>query len=137
MMSPTSVRPCMMRAARFTWTAPTSTRWSGWPARVASAADLVPIVAAGMADFYIRAEFPDSSLTAEPKGAVSDVIAVERELARLQTEIDQIEARLRLLRSSVAMSRVSLEIHRPRVLGPVGTVVAGAAWVVEKLFVIE
>ncbi|HEU4560025.1 MAG TPA: DUF4349 domain-containing protein [Longimicrobium sp.] len=69
--------------------------------------------------------------------AVADVIAVERELARVQTEIDILERRLRELRSSVALSRVALDIHRPRVLGPLGVVVSGVANLIGKLFVIQ
>lgn len=70
-------------------------------------------------------------------GAVQDVIAVERELARVQTDIDLLEGQLRALRSNVAMSRVELDIHRPRVLGPLGLIVAGVARVIGKLFVIQ
>jgi len=69
--------------------------------------------------------------------AVQDVIAVERELARVQTDIDLLEGQLRALRSNVAMSRVELDIHRPRVLGPLGLIVAGVARVIGKLFVIQ
>jgi hypothetical protein len=69
--------------------------------------------------------------------AVQDVIAVERELARVQTDIDLLEGQLRALRSNVAMSRVALDIHRPRVLGPLGIVVSGVAQLIGKLFVIQ
>jgi len=69
--------------------------------------------------------------------AMADVIAVERELARVQTEIDILERRLREMRSSVALSRVTLDIHRPRVLGPLGLVVSGVASLIGKLFVIQ
>lgn len=67
----------------------------------------------------------------------ADVIDLERELARVQTDIDQVERRLRDLRSGVAMSRVALDIHRPRVLGPLGLVFSGAGWVIGKLFVLQ
>jgi hypothetical protein len=68
---------------------------------------------------------------------VEDVIAVEKELARVQAEVDVLEARLRRLGTDVAMSRVSVEVHRERRLGPLGWLVAGFAWVIEKLFIIE
>jgi hypothetical protein len=68
---------------------------------------------------------------------VEDVIAGEKELARVQAEVDVLEARLRRLGTDVAMSRVSVEVHRERRLGPLGWLVAGFAWVIEKLFIIE
>ncbi|HEX5725213.1 MAG TPA: DUF4349 domain-containing protein [Longimicrobiaceae bacterium] len=70
-------------------------------------------------------------------GGVQDVIAVERELARVQTEIDALEARLKRLRTDVAMSQVTLDIHRKRVLGPLGLLLAGLGWLIGKLFVIQ
>jgi len=55
--------------------------------------------------------------------SVQDIIAVERELARVQSEIDSLAGRLAHLRSSVALSTVSLTIERRTVLGPLGWVV--------------
>lgn len=66
---------------------------------------------------------------------VGDIAAVERELGRVQGELDTLEARQKGLRSDVALARVTVDVRRRRVLGPLGLALAGAAWVVEKLFV--
>jgi len=62
---------------------------------------------------------------------------VERELARVQGELDALERRLEYLRGSSAMAEMSVDARRKRILGPLGWVVAGAAWVVEKAFIIR
>lgn len=69
--------------------------------------------------------------------AMADLVQVERELARVQGEIDLLEARQRALSSRVELAQIDLEAERPRVLGPLGWLVAGIATVVEKLFVIR
>jgi hypothetical protein len=71
---------------------------------------------------------------------VEDVLAVERELTRLQTEIDAGETRLTRLRSDLAMSALSLHLverRPPRILGPLGYLWVGTKWFVTKLFVIR
>ena len=70
-------------------------------------------------------------------GNVTDVVAVERELARVQGEVDALEARLKYLRGSVAMARLDLHAEPPLVLGPLGYAFKGLGWVVAKLFVIR
>ena len=69
--------------------------------------------------------------------AMADLVQVERELARVQGEIDLLEARQRALSSRVELAEIDLEAERPRVLGPLGWLVTGIATVVEKLFVIR
>ena len=68
---------------------------------------------------------------------IGDVVELERELARVQGEIDQLEARRRMLAGQVELAEISLEAERPRVLGPLGWLVTGIATVIEKLFVIR
>jgi Domain of unknown function (DUF4349) len=68
---------------------------------------------------------------------VQDIMAVERELARVQGEIDSMQARLNYLRSHVALAQVSIRVDQRRVLGPLGWAVAGAAWVLSRLFIIQ
>jgi hypothetical protein len=71
---------------------------------------------------------------------VEEVLEVERELTRLQTEIDGGEARLTRLRTGVALSALGLELERrkkPRILGPLGYLFVGTKWFVTKLFVIR
>ncbi|HWK90502.1 MAG TPA: DUF4349 domain-containing protein [Longimicrobium sp.] len=73
----------------------------------------------------------------ERAAGVGDLIEVERELTRVQGEIEGIEGRLVRLRTDTSLSQIRLEVHRRRVLGPLGQLVAGLAWLVEKLFVIR
>jgi hypothetical protein len=70
-------------------------------------------------------------------GQMSDVVALERELTRVQGEMDALEAQQRHLSSRVALAEVSLDAERPRVLGPLGWLVVGVGTVLEKLFVIR
>lgn len=68
---------------------------------------------------------------------VKDIVAVEEQLTRLQGEIDSMEGRLKSIRAQADLSSLSVEIEPVRILGPVGYVLKGAWWVVEKLFVIR
>jgi hypothetical protein len=52
-------------------------------------------------------------LLANRTGRLSDVLAVERELARVREEIERYEGRLRFLRSRVSMSSLSVTVHEP------------------------
>jgi hypothetical protein len=67
--------------------------------------------------------------------SVTDVLAVERELSRVQGELDALEAQLRVLRDRAAMSTLSVQLDQQVVLGPVSWVLQGAAKVVTKLFI--
>ena len=69
--------------------------------------------------------------------ATADLVAIERELARVQGEIDVLEAQQRMLSTRVELAEVSLDARRPRILGPLGWLVSGVATVIEKLFVIR
>ena len=50
-------------------------------------------------------------LLANRTGRLSDVLAVERELARVREEIERYEGRLRFLRTRAAMSSMSVTVH--------------------------
>jgi hypothetical protein len=56
------------------------------------------------------------NLLATRTGKLEDVLAVERELARVREEIERYEGRLRFLRTQVAMSTLSVTVAEP---GPV------------------
>lgn len=71
----------------------------------------------------------------ERAGSVQDVISVERELARVQAEIESLDARLQAMKGQVAMSELSVHLRRKPVLGPLGLLFTGALAVVEKLFI--
>ena len=67
--------------------------------------------------------------------SVSDVIAVERELGRVQGEVDSLEGRLKFLRSAAALATVELSIRQRIVLGPLGVIAKGLGTLLSKLFV--
>lgn len=52
-------------------------------------------------------------LLARRTGKLSDVLDVERELARVREEIERYEGRLRYLRSRIAVSTLTLTVHEP------------------------
>lgn len=52
-------------------------------------------------------------LVAQRTGKLSDVLAVEQELARVREEIERYEGRLRYLQSRAAVSTLTLSIHLP------------------------
>lgn len=74
---------------------------------------------------------------------VKDILAVEGELTRLQTEIDTMEGGLNRLRTDIAYSAVDLQLtpraaEKPKkILGPLGYLFKGTGWVIKKLFVIR
>nr|MCU0624659.1 DUF4349 domain-containing protein [Gemmatimonadaceae bacterium] len=70
-------------------------------------------------------------LLATRTGTLEDVLAVERELARVREEIERHDGRMRFLRSRAAVSVLSLTLHEPVPLvgaDPEGSVI-GAAFV--------
>jgi len=67
--------------------------------------------------------------------SVTEVIAVERELGRVQGEVDSLEGRLKHLRSSAALATVELSIRQKIVLGPLGVIAKGLGTLLSKLFV--
>lgn len=67
--------------------------------------------------------------------SVTEVIAVERELGRVQGEVDSLEGRLKHLRSSAALATVELSIRRKIVLGPLGVIAQALGTVITRLFV--
>ena len=71
----------------------------------------------------------------ERANSVQDVIAVERELARVQGDIESLEARLQAMKGQVAMSELTIRMWRRPVLGPLGVLLSGAATLVQKLFI--
>jgi hypothetical protein len=68
---------------------------------------------------------------------VQELITVERELARLQSEIDSLAGRLAALRGAAALSRVSLELVEEKRLGPIAVLFSGLGKALAWLFVIE
>lgn len=68
---------------------------------------------------------------------IEDILNIERELARIQTEIDAIEGRRESLLGSVNESKIDLELNQKTLLGPLGYLGRGIIWTISKLFVIK
>ncbi|MDG9928480.1 MULTISPECIES: DUF4349 domain-containing protein [unclassified Pseudomonas] len=74
---------------------------------------------------------------------VKDILQIETELNRVQTEIDAMEARMRILNDQIHMSVIRLTLLQqtppqpPTIYGPLGYLYKGVEWVVVKLFVIR
>ena len=62
------------------------------------------------------------ALLANRTGKLQDVLAVERELARVREEIERYEGRMRYLRARVALSTLTINVHER---APIITPVAG------------
>nr|WP_298137508.1 DUF4349 domain-containing protein [uncultured Pseudomonas sp.] len=75
--------------------------------------------------------------------SVQDILQIESELNRIQSEIDSMEARMRILKDQIQMSKVTVELRqqaaeKPRTIyGPLGYLYKGAEWFVTKLFIIR
>lgn len=74
---------------------------------------------------------------------VKEVLSVEAELTRLQTDIDTLEGRLKRLRTDIQFSAVHVKLRprepekQRRILGPLGYLYVGGKWFITKLFVIR
>ena len=68
---------------------------------------------------------------------VSEILEVERELTRLQIEIDKLEGTLKNYRKNVENSKINLKIRKHKILGPIGYIFKGLFWGIGKLFVIS
>ena len=90
-------------------------------------------------------------LLATRTGRLEDVLAVERELARVRQEIERYEGRLRYLRTRAAVSTLSITVHEPAPLlgqnpgeNPIGAAIRQAwrnfvgfiAWLIASLGVL-
>ena len=68
---------------------------------------------------------------------VEEILSIERELSRVQTEIDSIESRKKMLIGNVALSKIDISLNQKTVLGPLGYLAKGLYWTISKLFVIQ
>ncbi|MDZ8118102.1 DUF4349 domain-containing protein [Pontiella agarivorans] len=69
---------------------------------------------------------------------VKDILAIEKELTRLQADIDSMTARLKAMKGKVDYASLTVQLKalkHEKVLGPLGYVWKGAEWCVTKLFV--
>ena len=68
---------------------------------------------------------------------VKDLLAIEGELSRIQGEIDSMENRMKLLKGQVDLAALDLTLQRKQILGPLGYLVKGVWWTIEKLFILR
>jgi len=68
---------------------------------------------------------------------IEEILRIERELNRVQTEIDMIERQLKSMQGSVNMSPIGVTLNEKTIYGPLGYIGNGIWWVVKKLFVIR
>jgi hypothetical protein len=82
----------------------------------------------------LRERFRQILLKAEK---IDDILKVESELARIQSEIDSIESRRKSLLGDVHESQIDIQLNQKRILGPLGYIGKGVIWIVSKLFIIK
>lgn len=70
-------------------------------------------------------------------GKVDEMLKIEKELARVQGDLDSLEGRMKAMRKNIAYSELSIEIERKRIPGPVGVLGKGIGWVGKKLWVLN
>lgn len=68
---------------------------------------------------------------------VSEILEIERELSRIQSDIDSMEGRRSKIKSQVKYSEVHLFIEQKTIYGPIGYIGYGLYWLVTKLFIIK
>jgi hypothetical protein len=74
---------------------------------------------------------------------VKDILQIESELNRVQSEIDSMDARMRILKDQIQMSTLTVELRKQvpakpaTIYGPLGYLYKGAEWFVTKLFIIR
>lgn len=73
----------------------------------------------------------------EKASDVKDILTIETELSRLQSEIDAMEGKIRLLRGQVEYATIDVTLHKKKILGPLGLIFEGIWWGIGKLFVIS
>ena len=76
---------------------------------------------------------------------IKEILAIETELNRIQSDLDSMQARLKVLSQLVEFSTINLTFRtepiappeRMTIYGPVGYAVKGIGWVLEKMWVIR
>ncbi|MGK0186502.1 MAG: hypothetical protein ACI9R3_002285 [Verrucomicrobiales bacterium] len=68
---------------------------------------------------------------------VKEMLEIEKELTRVQTEIDSMNATYRALKDKVQMASLELNLKQRSIPGPAGIAVKSIGWTVRKLFVLQ
>jgi hypothetical protein len=73
----------------------------------------------------------------EQATAVKDVLAIEKELNRVQSDIDSMEQRIRSLSGKVDYATIDLDLNRKKIYGPLGLAFKWTGDLIGKLFFIQ
>lgn len=73
----------------------------------------------------------------EKAADVKDILAIETELNRVQSDIDSMEGQIKSLKGKADYATIQLSLERKTIQGPLGYLFSGVGWCVEKLFVIR
>ena len=65
---------------------------------------------------------------------LDEVLTLERQIARIQTDIDGLQAHIDQLKSRATLASLSVSLDRKRVLGPLAVVGNSVVWALSKLF---
>jgi hypothetical protein len=76
------------------------------------------------------------ALLAQTKN-ITEILEIEKELNRLQTDIDTIAGKQKALKNDAELVEVHIDLREKTIYGPLGYLCVGVFWVVEKLFVIK
>lgn len=68
---------------------------------------------------------------------VTDILAIEKEITRVQSDIDSMEGRLKNLNGQIDYASIDLYLEQKTILGPLGLVFKGVGWFIGKLFVLN
>ena len=68
---------------------------------------------------------------------IEEIVKIERELRRVQTEIDAITGQQNYLKDAVALTPIGINFKEKRVYGPLGYIAHGLWWATKKLFIIK
>ena len=68
---------------------------------------------------------------------IEEIVKIEKELRRVQIEIDSIQGRQNYLKDAVTLTPIEVNFKEKRVYGPLGYIANGIWWVTKKLFIIK
>jgi len=68
---------------------------------------------------------------------IQEIVKIEREIRRVQIEIDSLKGRQKYLQDAVALSPIRVNFKEKTVYGPIGYIANGVWWVTKKLFIIK
>ena len=68
---------------------------------------------------------------------VKDILEVERELNRVQSDIESMEGRIKRLKSQIDFALINISLEIKTKLGPIGYLIKGTREIIKKLFVLN